>query len=562
SFTSLGVETINVDGEVIRVGDRMWRAWEVEPFEEGASRGQRVAFTLDILREGDPVVRVVRTYALPQQPRSMHRHDLRSEVTIENLDGNKHQVIVAFRGGMGVPKEGTRIDDRYVDCGIHDGVRVVGNRQRPSSVARKKGEPVRLFAPDPGEPDKALSWAALGNRYFTCTIAPVDAKAARSKAYAEVAAVDLDARAETSDDVTVRFTTLPVTVQPGAKTSFPLDLYLGEKDGRAFKTLEPYRSRNYYFQVAQGYGWCTFTWLVELMIGLLNGMYAVASKVGLGDYGLAIIVLVLIVRLLLHPITKKGQVNMVRMQEGMADLAPKMEELKRKFGNDKVRLQQETMKLYREKGINPATQVLSCLPMFIQMPIWVALYLSLTNNILMRHQPLHFTWVRDLTAPDALYTFSSPITIPLLGWTIPSFNLLPLLVAVFMYTQQKLQPKPEPNPNMSEQQKQQQEMMQKMGPLMSIMMLLIFYKMPSGLNLYIMASSLFGTIEQHRIRRHIKEAKEKGTLLQPAAKPAETVRPRRRRREEMGFFEKLQKMAEEAQKAQPKRPAKDKRRKR
>ncbi|MCH7592574.1 MAG: membrane protein insertase YidC, partial [Planctomycetes bacterium] len=320
--------------------------------------------------------------------------------------------------------------------------------------------------------------------------------------------------------------------------------YLGEKDGDAFRKLEPYATRNYYYQVAQSYGWCTFTFLVEMMIWLLNSIYALTH-----DYAVGIIVLVLIVRIALHPITKKGQVNMVRMQTKMGEFAPKLEELKKKYGGDKAKMQQEQMKLYREEGINPAGQILNCLPMFLQMPIWVALFFSLSNNIGMRHQPFHFTWITDLTDMDCLYEFSTPIIVPLLGWKIACFNLLPILVAVFMYTQQKLQPKPKPNPNATDQQKQQQEMMQKMAPMMSIMMLVIFYNMPAGLNLYIMCSSLFGTIEQHRIRKHIKEQEEAGTLLKPVKKrPAEKLDSLGRKK--LSFFEKLQKMADEAQKPQ------------
>ena len=91
---------------------------------------------------------------------------------------------------------------------------------------------------------------------------------------------------------------------------------------------------------------------------------------------------------------------------------------------DRARLNQELMKL----NMNPAGQLLTCLPMVIQMPIWIALYLSLSNNILMRHEPFHFTWISDLTSQDALYTFGSPFVVPVVGWVLPSFNLLPLLV--------------------------------------------------------------------------------------------------------------------------------------
>ena len=259
---------------------------------------------------------------------------------------------------------------------------------------------------------------------------------------------------------------------------------------------------------------------------------------------------------MLHPITKKGQVNMVRMQHRMGELAPKIEEIKKKFANDKVRLNQEMMKL----NINPAGQLMTCLPMFIQMPIWVALFLSLSNNILMRHQPLHFTWIKDLTAPDALYPFVAPLTIPIFGWRVASFNLLPLLVSVFMYLQQKTQPKPPPNPNLSAEQRQQQEMMQKMMPMMSIMMLFIFYSMPSGLNLSIMVSSLFGWLEQMRIRKHIKEHEAAGTLHAPPRKPDDDyVIGRPRKPGKPSFIERIQKMAADAQKSQRTQRAKPRR---
>jgi len=231
-----------------------------------------------------------------------------------------------------------------------------------------------------------------------------------------------------------------------------------------------------------------------------------------------------------------------------------VEELKKKFANDKARLQQETMKLYREHGINPTTQFLTCLPMVIQLPIWVALWISLSNNILMRHEPFHFTWIHDLTAPDALFTFPAPIVVPFFEWELPAFNLLPILLGIFMYLQQKLQPKPKPNPNASDQQRQQQEMMQKMMPLMSVMMLVLFYKAPSGLTLYIMSSSLFGVIEQHWIRKHIKQREATGTLVRKAQKDDVRLQPRKK----LSIFQKLQKMAEDAQKTQAKKAAKSK----
>ncbi len=538
---SLSVDKINVDGVDLTLHDKRWHSEGVK--EYGASEGQSIQFRIDVLKAGQPAVRLVRTWRLPKQPEEIGRHDLYSELTVANLSGEPHRVVVTSHGGVGVPKDRST-DDRVIDVGVQTAPGQVGGaRKTASQAAATADRPLPLFVPTPAVPDQRLSWAATGNTYFTCTVAPLGADGKSPAPYlAEVSLLDLDGNALTTDDATVRFVTAAATIQPEASLAYPAQLYIGEKDGRAFRSEPFYRDRNYYYQISQGFGWCTFTFLVELMIWLLNSLHTVVR-----DFGVAIIILVLLVRAMLHPLTKKGQVNMARMQRRMADLAPKIEEIKKKYANDKVRMNQEMMKL----NLNPAGQLMSCLPMLIQMPIWVALFLSLSNNILMRHEPFLFTWVKDLTAPDALIPFPSTFVVPLLGWPIYSFNLLPLLVSVFMYLQQKTAPKPPVSPNMSEEQRQQQEMMQKMMPLMSIMMLVIFYNMPSGLNLYIMFSSLFGWLEQVVIRKHIKQQEKDGTLFGPPPKPHDSSREDRPRKPGGGsWFERLQKMAEEAQKAQ------------
>ena len=167
----------------------------------------------------------------------------------------------------------------------------------------------------------------------------------------------------------------------------------------------------------------------------------------------------------------------------------------------------------QEEGINPAMQMMNCIPMFIQMPIWIALYTSLSYNIDMRHEKFVF-WIKDLTAPDALvHLFDSPgVHIPLLGsitGPITSLNVLPLLLAVAMFVQQKTMPKtPPPASGQSGAAADQAAQMQKMMPFMSVMFAIFMYNMPSGLTLYIMSSTFFGTLEQLHIRKHIKQLKE------------------------------------------------------
>ncbi|MEK7756756.1 MAG: YidC/Oxa1 family insertase periplasmic-domain containing protein, partial [Planctomycetota bacterium] len=365
---SLSIDKINVDGVDLPLHDKKWRTDGVknEP-PDGSGEGQSVAFSLDIHHDGAPVLQLLRSYRLPKQPVKLGRHDLHSDIAVANFSDSPHRVIITYRGGLGVPQSNPR-DDRVIDVGLQTAPgRVAGARKMQTEATTRASQSVPLYTPTSTQPDQRLAWAATGNTYFTCTLAPLatDGKAAATT-LAEVSAFDADGDPTTGDDATLRFVTIPANLAPKGTISYATAIYVGEKDGHAFRGQPDYRERNYYYQISQGFGWCTFTWLVELMIWLLNSLFFVVR-----DFGVAIIILVLIVRAMLHPLTKKGQVNMVRMQHRMGEMAPKIEEIKKKFANDKVRMNQEMMKL----NINPAGQLMTCLPMFIQMPIWVALFL-------------------------------------------------------------------------------------------------------------------------------------------------------------------------------------------
>jgi YidC/Oxa1 family membrane protein insertase len=545
-FRSLGIEKVNIEEVDVPLSLAKWslRKSQVEG-------GEKAEFAIQIEENGTPALELIRTLTLPSQSVKSGRHDLYSDLTVRNVSDKPRKVIVTLNGGVGIRQIDPRMDYRVIDCGIrHPGGEVpVGERTKMPQVAKDEDFNVPLFLGSDATGGEELVWAATANKYFTCTLAPlVTADSGNGKYIASVEAFDIDKSSATMDDVSLRFVTQCVTLPPNESRSYPVAIYLGEKDHDSFKTIEEYKARNYYYQIAQDIPFCTFAPLVEVMVWLLNSLHSIWPH----NFGLGIMVMVLIVRALLHPITKKGQVNMVRMQKKMGEFQPKIAELKKKYGKDKARLQQEQMKLYREEGINPAGQLLTCLPMMLQLPIWVALFYSLGLNISMRHQPFIW-WIKDLTAPDALHTFNAPIN--LIFTQIEAFNLLPILLAIAMYVQQKLMPKPKPNPNATDQQKQQQEMMQKMGPLMAIMMLVFFYKAPSGLTLYIMSSTVLGSVEQWYIRKHIRQHEEAGTLLKPnnVKEGGMAKRPGGSRLKKPGWLGRLQAAAEQAQKQRAKK---------
>ncbi|MCK4958969.1 MAG: membrane protein insertase YidC, partial [Planctomycetes bacterium] len=182
----------------------------------------------------------------------------------------------------------------------------------------------------------------------------------------------------------------------------------------------------------------------------------------------------------------------------MQKLAPMMQKIKEKYADDKEAQQREMMKFYKQHG---AGGFLGWMPMMLQMPVWIALWTSINISFELRGAEFLPFWITDLSVPDALIPFKA-INLPIFG-EISSFNLLPILMGVVMYFQQKLMPHSSAAAN--PQAAQQQKMMQIMMPLMFPIML---YKGPSGVNLYILSSITAGVFEQMIIRKHIREKEE------------------------------------------------------
>ena len=201
---------------------------------------------------------------------------------------------------------------------------------------------------------------------------------------------------------------------------------------------------------------------------------------------------------------------MSTMQRKMAKVQPEMDRIRTKFAKDKQRQQQEIMALYKERHINPAASILGCLPMLLQMPIWIALYSGLAVDIDLRQAGFIPGWITDLANPDTLATFHTPFNVWFLGYTYHgqdfiSINLLPVLLGVVFFFQMRFQMKLAPPPT-----DPQQAQTQKISQFMVILFPLFLYNAPSGLNLYICASTLGGLVDTTLVRRHLKklEARE------------------------------------------------------
>jgi YidC/Oxa1 family membrane protein insertase len=181
--------------------------------------------------------------------------------------------------------------------------------------------------------------------------------------------------------------------------------------------------------------------------------------------------------------------------------APEVQEIRKKYAKNQAEMNKRILAFQKERGISPATPIMGMLPMFVQMPLWIALWSAVYASIELRGAAFLPFWITDLSAPDALVRFQA-VTVPLLGWKIESLNLLPILMGVAFYLQQKLMPsQAAANPQAAQQQKMMMIMMPLLFPLM-------LYKAPSGVNLYIMASTFAGVIEQYVIRKHTREKEQ------------------------------------------------------
>jgi YidC/Oxa1 family membrane protein insertase len=183
---------------------------------------------------------------------------------------------------------------------------------------------------------------------------------------------------------------------------------------------------------------------------------------------------------------------------------PEVQEIRSKY-KDPLEANKRLREVYDRYGVSQAQMVTGMMPMMLQMPIWIALYSAIYASIELRGAPFLPFWITDLSAPDALYRFNE-VTIPLLITSVKlnSFNLLPILMGLAFYFQQKLMPSQSAAPA-NPQVAQQQKMMMIMLPVLFPLML---YKAPSGLNLYIMASVSAGAVEQYVIKKHIREREE------------------------------------------------------
>jgi YidC/Oxa1 family membrane protein insertase len=206
------------------------------------------------------------------------------------------------------------------------------------------------------------------------------------------------------------------------------------------------------------------------------------------SWGISIILLTIVLRLMLYPLNAWSIKSTARMQQ----IAPQVTAIQEKYKKDPKRVQAETMALYREKGVNPLT---GCLPLLIQMPFLIGMFDLLKSSFELRGVSFIPGWIDNLTAPDVLFSWDYPL--PFFG---NQFHLLPILLGVVMYIQQKFASSAPKNQKILTDQQKQQKFM---GNIMVIVFTVMFYHFPSGLNIYWLSSMLLGILQQWYMTKKI-----------------------------------------------------------
>jgi YidC/Oxa1 family membrane protein insertase len=496
------------DHPVDTLGKRVWQLVDKEVDAGGVVN--RVAFRTTVPEQN---VEITKIYSL--NPGDYH---LGLEVKVKNLGSEKRAFRYQLEGAHGLPVEGVWYTSTYRNA-------LIGWADKRGDFWRHLEDLNRIVhseggdsVPEAGAADEnvLLRYAGVAVQYFASVIVVDDHQdaALRDKNFVQRARPTLETEPPNTkkpylNDITVRMVSKPMELPANGEVVHKYLLYhgpvkvrlLGQLEGdkavdpslvqRYETTLHLNTLTDYHTETGIGsfFSKIGYTDLLIYCTNLMHGLLWYLHKI-IGNYGLCIIFLTVMVRGLMFPVSRKQALTSIKMQA----LAPEMKKIQEKYKDDPQAKTKAVWELYGKHGVNPMG---SCLPLLLQMPIFLGLYYALAESIHFRLA--RFLWMPNLAAPDMLYEWGPnvPIVSELLG---PFFNLLPVVAVALTIVQQKMMTPPPMD--------EQQEMQQKMMKYMMVFMGFIFYKFAAGLCIYFIASSLWALTERR---------------LLPKAKPAATA---------------------------------------
>ncbi len=392
-------------------------------------------------------------------------YQLHLEIEIKNLDAREREVQYVLQGPVKFPIENPDTARKLQDVKygyIDDGELTHSQIDVASLIEQSEENTIERWT-------KPFRYTGVDGQFFAALVLPKEKKRTSDYLeYYEAEVLEEDEENEKLSQISVQFASKEFDLKPGESTTQDWYLFAGPKRQQLLD------------EIGAGsiveYGW--FAPVSKGMLWLLGFLHTTLYL----PYALAIICLTILVRGALFPISRKQAISAARMKE----LQPKLAELKKKYGDDKEKFLKAQMELFRDAGYNPLA---GCLPMLLQMPIFIGLYYGLYTAIDLR--AAEFLWIRNLAAPDNL--FNMPFKLPFLG---TSFNLLPFITIVLFIAQQKMfMPTPDP-------EDEQAVWNARIMNFMMVFMGFLFYHVPAGLCLYFIASSLWGMGERKLLDVH------------------------------------------------------------
>jgi len=438
-------------------------------------------------------------------------------LTFENLTDAPRKVEYDLQGPVGLPMENLENTRFYTEVKIG----TIINPATPTKVTSIAMPATKVVdqtdaAIAEKQPAKVDTWrdplryAGVDTQFFTALLLFTnqlsdtngDAKPDPYFTFVRPTVVDRNVKHKERSDVSILLRSQPIELAAKGTVTESFQLFLGPKRVDLLKPLG--------VQGALNFGWTSPVAMIMLTIlGVFHHVFH-------APYALAIVLLTVVVRGLMFPISRKQAMGAAIMKE----ISPKLTELKKKYEKEPEKFIGAQRDLFRKYNYNPFA---GCLPLFLQLPIFIGLYDALQYSVDLRLAK--FLWVDNLAAPDSL--FRLPFTVPFLGWT--EFNLLPFVtLGLFLVQQKMFMPPPT-----SDEQALQYKMMNFMMVFMGVM----FYRVPAGLCLYFIASSLWG-ITERKLLANVKMPTA-DELERRAA--ADAMKPRK-----PGFLEKLMAMADSA----------------
>jgi len=323
-------------------------------------------------------------------------------------------------------------------------------------AAGNKVERMAVGAKTPIWEGQGAQFAGLDEQYFLTAVMPPAGVPATCR---------LEAKGEKSGSLT-SFLLVPLQIPAGGTAQLAFTGYAGPKTD---SELTPVGA-----PLKHSIEWGFWSVIAEVLLAIMKFFHGVVPG---HNWGVAIILLTVAMKLLTFPLQHKSMKSMQEMQR----IQPQLEEMKKKYAGDTQRQNVEQMKLFKEHGVNPMG---SCLPMLIQMPIWFALYTTLQVSVELYNEPFIPAWIGDLTSKDPYY-------------------VLPVAMGITMILTQVLTPAPMSNPSQKT-----------MGYVMSGFFSLLMLTLPSGLTLYIFTNNILSIAQQMYLRRTLKKPPASGQTIE------------------------------------------------